>query len=273
VSVPAFLVGPALTGDVVVGGTVTVNMAQTGADTVDYEWSNGVDTGSTGALTLAQSDIGTMLTCTVTLTDAGGQTQVTTPSWGPIQSGVSGPIDVGRSITDALRSLKRYVAAALGDAWEVRLSAEQGAFERPYARVRQVASATYILTGGRFLADVNQPFEIIAYPLRGDDPEDAILRAQTVEDALFRTFRVGAENGRPLRVPLYNYDGVPLNQPGMWVPRGFMRVADLSTQPFVDPDDNKLYSVVCDVRLSWRRLAEPTSTGPPMTGLRQSWQG
>ena len=64
-------------------------------------------------------------------------------------------------------------------------------------------------------------------------------------------------------MPLCNYTGVALGGPGVWMPVGFMRVNDLSTQPFPDPDDDQLWTVVCDVRLTWRRLAETM----PSSGL------
>ena len=177
-----------------------------------------------------------------------------------------GVLDVGRSQSDALRSLKRYVAQALGDDWEVRLSREEGAFERPFVRVWQVAGTTYPLTGGRWLADIAQPFVISAYPLAGDTPDDALMNAQAVEDQLFRMFRVGVGGGRALRVPLCSYNGVAMDEPGIWTP-AFMRVNDLSTQPFPDPDDNTLWTVVCDVRLTWRRLAETIPESAVLTSV------
>ena len=176
--------------------------------------------------------------------------------------------DVGRSATDALRSLKRYVALALGDDWEVRLSREEGAFERPFARVWQVAGSTYPLTGGKWLADVVQPFVISAYPTSGATPDEALLGAQAVEDQLYRAFRVGVGDGHPLRVPLRNYNGVPLDGLGVWMPIAYMRVNDLSTQPFPDPDDNTLWTVTCDVRLTWRRLAQTIPASAVLDGVR-----
>jgi hypothetical protein len=178
--------------------------------------------------------------------------------------------DVGRSHIDALRSMKRYVAVALGDDWEVRLSREEGAFARPHARVWAVAGTTYPLTGGRWLADMIQPFVIAAYPERGRDPDDALMRAQKVENMLYRAFRVGVEDGRALRVPLYNYYRVKKWDRGVWYPRAFMRVNDLSTQPFPDPDDNKLWTVVCDVRCAWRRLGETVPERPVLRGINAS---
>jgi hypothetical protein len=169
---------------------------------------------------------------------------------------------------DALRSVKRYVAVALGDDWEVRLSREEGAFARPFARVWQVAGTTYPLTSGRWLADMVQPFVIVAYPLQGRDPDQALLYAQSVENTLYQAFRVGVENGRAMRVPLYNYYRTQDWDTGTWYPQAFMRVNDLSTQPFPDPDVNTLWSVVCDVRLAWRRIAETIPDSPTLESVR-----
>src|SRR5206468_9556198 len=127
---------------------------------------------------------------------------------------------------------------------------------RPFARVWQVAGSTYPLTGGKWLADIVQPFVISCYPEPGATVDGSLLGAQAVEEQLFHAFRVGVGEGRPLRVPLCNYTGVAANGSGVWMPPVFMRVSDLSTQPFPDPDDNLLWTVVCDVRLAWRRLAQ-----------------
>ena len=180
---------------------------------------------------------------------------------------MSATLDTGRSASDALRSLKRYVALALGDAWEIRLSREEGAFDRPFARVWQVAGSSYPLTSGKWLADIVQPFVISAYPEPGMTVDESLLAAQAVEEALFQAFRVGVGDGRPLRVPLCNYTGVASNGAGVWNPPAFMRVNDLSTQPFPDPDDNLLWTVVCDVRLTWRRLAETIPEAPLLEGV------
>jgi hypothetical protein len=176
-------------------------------------------------------------------------------------------LDVGRTNTDALRSLKRYVAAALGDSFEVRLSREEGAFDRPFARVWQVAGTTYPLTGGKWLSDIVQPFVISAYPEPGETPDEALLGAQAVEETLYKAFRVGVNGGRPLRVPLLDYASVALDAPGVWMAPIFMRVTDLSTQPFPDPDESRLWTVVCDVRLTWRRLAATIPDSPLLTSV------
>jgi hypothetical protein len=187
-----------------------------------------------------------------------------------VSTGNGNGLDVGRSHIDALRSVKRYVSVALGDDWEVRLAREEGAFARPFARVWQVAGTTYPLLSGRWLTDMVQPFVIAAYPEQGRDPDQALLFAQSVENTLYRAFRVGVEDGRALRVPLYNYYRVKSWDAGVWYPRAFMRVQDLSTQPFPDPDENTLWTVVCDVRLTWRRLGETIPEQPALKGVTVS---
>jgi hypothetical protein len=174
--------------------------------------------------------------------------------------------DEGRTPEDALRSLKRYVAVALGDAWEVRLSREEGAFQRPFARVTQSGAASYP-KGGKFLSDVIQPFSIYAYPSAGATPDEGLVAAQQAENALYRAFQAGVELGHPRRVPLFNYTDVSLDEAGAWFPRAYLRVDDLSMQPFADPDENRLWTVVADVRLTWRRTPIPAETGPVVTDV------
>jgi hypothetical protein len=187
------------------------------------------------------------------------------PKWSSLP--VPRPSDAGRAPESALRSLKRYVAVALGDDWEVRLSREEGAFERPFARVVQAGPANYPNTGGQFLADVIQPFAVYCYPLPGRTPDESLIAAQEAEEAISRAFLTGVELGYPRRVPLLNYDGVGLAEPGVNSRRAFLRVQDLTTQPFVDPDNNLLHTIAADVRLTWRRTTMPTVSGPVLTGF------
>ena len=189
-----------------------------------------------------------------------------------------------RTSEDVLRSLKRYVSVAL-PAFEVRLSREEGAFERPFARVEQGGPGAYATNTGQFLTDITQPFAVYAYPPRGSSPDQALVAAQQVEDALFVAFRVGVTDtttspaipGRPLRVPLLDYasspigDGTQQDLPGVWFPQDYVRVIDMSLQPFADPDDNKLWTVSCQVRLAWRRAGAVIPTGPTLTGIGVEW--
>lgn len=167
-----------------------------------------------------------------------------------------------RTSEDALRSLKRYVSAILGDAWEVRTPDDEAAFVRPFARV-QFAGPMNMMAGSQFVAEMNRPFTVLAYPPPGETIGDSVLAAARVEDAIFQGFRAGGVGGgRPLRVPLFDYAGVP-NTDGSVARFGsdFMRVADLSVNSVGDPENAALWTVVVDIRLRWARTAAVVSGG------------
>lgn len=165
-----------------------------------------------------------------------------------------------------MRSLKRYVAEALGNDFEVRLNREEGAFKRPFARVVAAGSPT-MMADSQFLGTLTQPYAIYAYPAVGQAPDAAEQGAQDVEELLLDAFMVGVGDGRPLRMPLYNYLGVALNQPGAWLPPDYVRVTNFATQSVADVDDNKLWTVIGSLRVNWRRTLMPTSTGPTLTSV------
>lgn len=169
-----------------------------------------------------------------------------------------------RRAADAVRSLKRYTAEVLGDSWEVRLTADaQATFARPMAAVGP--SSEELITGPAHVADVSLPCTIHCYPAKGDDPESALLDALDLGNTLFEGFRRGVGYGGPMRVPLWDYEGVGLYEPAserVNTDTGtqdkskhgdYMRVADLSINRVRDPSDPTLYTVVADVRLGWRR--------------------
>lgn len=173
-----------------------------------------------------------------------------------------------RTNADALRSLKRYAALMLGDDWEVRLPGEEGTFERPFARV-VVADAAQYRAATKYLTEAFAPFAVYTYPAKGATADEALMGALGVEEMLFQGFHVGVpDEGSPMRVPLYDYDGVPLSEPSLArFEHDYLRVSDLSTRHFADPDDRTLWSVVTDVRLSWRRTVLPVATGLPVTAV------
>jgi hypothetical protein len=160
--------------------------------------------------------------------------------------------------------------APTGEEWEVRFWAERGEFREPFCRVSLVtASGT---SGPALYYEVSQPMAIECYPNRADDPEGAIDRATAVQDALLHAFRGrGTDEARPKRIPLYDYDGVPLDQ-GVAESRldtDFMRVTDFSPRLLPDLQDPRRVGVVADVRLSWRkdvRLEELPQRPSPIGG-------
>lgn len=112
-----------------------------------------------------------------------------------------------RTNIDALRSLKRYVAASLGDAWEVRLSMDEGTFSRPQALI-QAAGSPVNSQASRHAVDVVAPFVIYLYPESGSTHMESLINAGDAEELLFDAFHVGVGAfGRPLRIPFYDYEG------------------------------------------------------------------
>lgn len=176
---------------------------------------------------------------------------------------------------DALRSIKRYSALMLdaqaplfddpdprARAWEVRLTGEKGVFHRPFARVNATTPANYVAYGSR-VSRVIQTFGIVCFPVEMHTADEAMLEAERVRDLLWSGLGgPGVAKGRMFRVPLYNYDGVPVTGATAFVDeshRGahdFMNVQDSPSVGITeDPDDELLFSIAVSVRMSWLRSA------------------
>jgi hypothetical protein len=174
-----------------------------------------------------------------------------------------------RSSEDALRSLKRYVAEALGGSWEVRLADEEGVFSRPFAMVWESGPAPETSRG--VLSEVAAPFTVHAYPATADafgvpfGAEQAKGQALAALVLLRAAFLVGVGVGRPFRVPLWDYSAVSWGAPatargasavgtgGGSVHGDYMRVDDFSLNKVRDDVAEGLWTVVCQMRLGWRR--------------------
>lgn len=188
-----------------------------------------------------------------------------------------------RTPVDALRSLARYTALALGEEWEVRLSSEKGVFNRPYARVSQVPSFVFVPVRLP-VVKVMSSYQIVCFPVPGREADESQLEVLRVVDLLWNAFsgsgvqglgapamRAPVDPHRPYthRVPLYDYTGVPVSGPTAMVtesnrdPRDFMRVEGLpDVSPFADPADELLFSVAANIRMSWLRSAAVPSNAP-----------
>ena len=165
-----------------------------------------------------------------------------------------------RTSIDVLRSLKRYVAEALGEEWEVRLLVEEGTFGRPAAQVMEATGQT--ITGPSHTMDVIQTFMVHTFPVKGDTVMESLLAASEVEETMVRAFRIGVGEGRAARLPLYDYDSVPhdagstsRNQPD------YARILDLEISRTQSPQDELLFTVSVEVRLGWRRDGRLPSVG------------
>lgn len=162
-----------------------------------------------------------------------------------------------RTHDDALRSLSRYMALALGSEWEVRRTGEEHTFRTPFARVEWAGPAQM---GGRpNWIDVLRPAVVYCYPdyPEGCSIEEAAMIADATEELLVQAFSVGVGNGYPERVPFYNYSNVPLDGSGSNArgPSDYMRIArgSLSIERITDPTDERWITVLANLRLTWLR--------------------
>lgn len=112
-----------------------------------------------------------------------------------------------RTETDALLSLQRYVAAALPSMTEVLTELERG---DPPARPFAIVSADDTLSTEGTLST---PWSVL--PCTAHVYIDAASRkaaraeAEAIRDALWEALYIGIGDGRPLRVPLFDYTGKP----------------------------------------------------------------
>lgn len=188
-----------------------------------------------------------------------------------------------RTTADALRSLKRYVAATLGPEWEVRLPADDDVFHRPFCRVRTTTPGT-IRMAGSLQVEYRQSFSILCYPIEQNDEEQARLEAARVEERLFQAIAVGTHapslgqqvslttrRGHPMRIPLYDYDGVPVTEAVSEEARDhrdFMRVEGEPTiTTLTDPQDPLSVVVTAEIRMSWVRSAAVPSAVMPVQSV------
>lgn len=165
-----------------------------------------------------------------------------------------------RTSIDVLRSVKRYVAEALGEDWEVRLLVEEGTFGRPAAQVLEATGQT--ITGPSHTMDVIQTFVVHAFPVKGDTVMESLLEASAVEDTFVRALRIGIGEGRAARIPLYDYEGVPHDAGSTArAPQDYARILDLEISRTQSPQDELLFTVSAEVRLGWRRDGQIPSSG------------
>lgn len=156
--------------------------------------------------------------------------------------------------------------------YEVRFAGERGDFAPPFARVDLVTAGG--TSGPALYYERTQPMSIECYPVPAADAETALFAATAVLDALERGFRrEGIAEGRPVRVPLWDYDGVTLNEAATY--RGasdFMSVVDFSPRTLPDPQDPRRCAAIVDVRVSWRidvdKKALLDRFGHPVEGSR-----
>lgn len=171
-------------------------------------------------------------------------------------------------MTSQVRSLARYLSLALPDV-EVRWGDDLD-FARPFARVSTATGITSVPIGARCV-ERKQTYSTIVFPVQGLNQESSLIEASRVEGLLLAAIAQGIDTaawreGRahPLRVPLYDYAGVPLRVAVTEERRdGWMRVIESPEFEIVpDPSESGGLAVVCDLRLAWTESIAVPIPGP-----------
>lgn len=138
--------------------------------------------------------------------------------------------------------------------WEVRYAAERGEVTFPFCRVSMPVAAT--TSGSAQFYVVSQPMLVECYPhISSATAEAAVIAATDVMGTLLSGFRgISAGLGQTMRVPLYDYDGVPLEEgvTDRRLEHDFLRVEDFAPRLLPDAADPRRVAVVADMRVSWR---------------------
>lgn len=173
-----------------------------------------------------------------------------------------------RTATDALRSVNRHVAMAFGDAWEVRLSQQKGDFYRPFVRVTQMPTLTMNAESAVNIR-LTSAYQVVAFPSSQSTVDDSQANALAAVDTMYQAFTgPGVGKGRVYRVPLYDYTGIPYVGPEAFATendRVYCDYLKVEGPPDItlnqDDDDDYLWSIAANIRMSWLRSAAVPSTG------------
>lgn len=169
---------------------------------------------------------------------------------------------------------------------DVRLAIEEDAWQRPSAIV-QTAGPALLSNTSRRISKYIRPFAIYIYPTEATDPREAELAAQRVENIVQRMFHKGGFQGHPARIPMWDWtevaDGTSLEtelipapdpEPVDYKPQyrapdpiAYMRINDSNVDHRSDPQDEKLTTIIVNVRLEWRDLGEVDPVTPEVDGV------
>lgn len=128
---------------------------------------------------------------------------------------------------------------------------------RPLAVVQPLNAAPS--AGTAYVREYNQPYEVFAYPVGvAGDPWATQLVARDWLNRIVRAIDsghgAGRDRGYSMRIPLYDYTGVPVDAaiPDDAVPIDYLVVRGLDGAARQDPEQDDLWNVVVDLTLNWR---------------------
>jgi hypothetical protein len=185
------------------------------------------------------------------------------------------------AVDDIHRSLRRQIAIVLTEPWKVRTERQPVTpDDRP---VCVVESSSPVTTGKSRVSIPQGPvekmmaFSAMAYPELGATARESRLEASRVQQLLDDTFTHGLVEqqgssevniGAPFRVPVYDYENVPVvgrNRQGPADPYGFAWIANLAVRSIQDTADPLRFTVACELRLSWEAGGRLPASAPIVT--------
>jgi hypothetical protein len=190
------------------------------------------------------------------------------------------------SADDIHRSVRRYVALALGEDWTIRTEREVVKdSERPVAVVEwstAIGRSPGHPPDRRTIpqGDVSRmgTMAVTAYPAIFDTAREGKHESELIAQLLDESIGQGLVKrdgsgpvvnvGHPLAIPVYDYAAVPVkgaNRAGPPNPYGWAMVADHSVHPLQDPLDEKRWTVAVSIRLTWWRAGRQPPPGPRAT--------
>lgn len=172
-----------------------------------------------------------------------------------------------RTHEDALRSVKRYLALVLGDTWEVRMWADEGSYAAPLAKVAESGPALF--TSHRVYTDVVQPVQVHFFLPVAATVSEAMFAARKLRQQITEAIEIGIDQGRPRRIPLYDYDGLSESESSS--ARNYydyLKVRDLSVNTVPDSNVPTGVVVVADMRIAWSQYTTVTPDSVTVESVR-----
>ncbi|MET0604406.1 MAG: hypothetical protein ABW167_20640 [Baekduia sp.] len=184
-----------------------------------------------------------------------------------------------RKSIDVLRSVKKYIAEDVLPDYEVRLSSEEGAWERPFCRVAWSTSGNQRAIG-KLQLELRRTLSIVVWPVESATADEGKLVAEAVVEALTLAFSMGlhtdsyrsaSNRAHPRRIPVWDYDGVPLTAAVAENARATTDFATVIDDPEIgdidDPNTPKSRVVTGDIRLRWTRSVAVAAEGEVVVGV------
>lgn len=159
-----------------------------------------------------------------------------------------------------MRSIKRYLAIVLPPEWELRMWTDEGSYQAPLAKIAE--SGPTLFTSHRVYTDIVQPVQVHFFLPIADTVSDAMAGARALREQILVAIEIGVDQGRPRRIPLYDYDGLDESEASN--ARNYydyLKVRDLSVNTVPDSNVPTGVVVVADLRIEWSQYTTVTPDG------------